>query len=117
MEFVVAEDDVWLSVFGVLPQFEGISGDDFVREVKAPVSETEELHITWDAADRSVRIRYKRHAEVIVDIYRAHATLLTIENHETGPAVVVEYRTEGSHGRTLLRTQPAFTLKDTFLRV
>lgn len=54
MEFVVAEDAVWLSAFGVLPQVEEGSGDDQVREVRVHVSVTEELYVTWDT-DRAER--------------------------------------------------------------
>ena len=116
MEFVVAEDEVWLSAFGVLPQVEEATGDDEVREVRVPVSATEELHITWDLTDRSVRVRYKRASDVIVDVFREQATLLTVEDHKTGPVVAVEYHAEGCHGRSLVQTKPIFSLQDTFLR-
>ena len=116
MEFVVAEDEVWLSAFGVLPQVEEATGDDEVRELRVPVSATEELHITWDTTDRSVRVRYKRASDVIVDVFREQAALLTIEDHETGPVVALEYHAEGCHGRTRVQTHPIFTLQDTFLR-
>lgn len=86
MEFAVAEDDLWSSVFDVLPRTEEASGDDFVREVKIPLSEAEELHLTWDVVHRSVRIRYRRESDVVVDVFRELATVLTIEIHETGPA-------------------------------
>jgi hypothetical protein len=33
VEFVVAEDEVWLAALGVLPQAEEASGEAWVREV------------------------------------------------------------------------------------
>ncbi|MGV9299238.1 hypothetical protein [Amycolatopsis sp. NPDC003676] len=116
MEFVVAEDEAWFSVFDVLPQAEEATGDDFVREVRIPVSETEELHLSWDAMHRSVRFRYRRAADVVVDVYREHATLLTIEIRDTGPVVVAEYRADGCRGRTSVRLRPTFALADVFLQ-
>lgn len=116
MEFFVADDEVWLSAFGVLPQAEEASGDDWVREVWVPVSVTEELHISWDVVQQCVRVRYTRASDVIVDLYREQATLLTVDDHKTGPVVVLEYYAEGCSGRTRVQTQPTLAVKDTFLR-
>jgi hypothetical protein len=82
VEFVVAEDAAWLSVFGVVPQAEEASGEKWVREVRVPVSATEDLHVSWDIVERSVRLRWKRASEVIVDVYREQATLLTVDSCE-----------------------------------
>ncbi|GAA1018821.1 MULTISPECIES: hypothetical protein [Amycolatopsis] len=116
MEFVVAEDEVWFSVFDVLPRTEEATGDDFVREVRIPVSETEELHLSWDATHRSVRFRHRRESDIVVDVYREHATLLTIEVRDTGPVVVAEYHANGFRGRTAVRFRPTFALTDVLLQ-
>ncbi|MGW4399357.1 hypothetical protein ACWEHA_29060 [Amycolatopsis nivea] len=114
MEFAVAEDDVWLSVFDVLPQWQDASGDSYVREVKIPVSGTGELHLSWDPVERSVHLRYRQGSDVVVDVFREQATLLTI--HEPGPVIAVEYRAEDCLGRMRVRLQPTFALDDVFLR-
>ncbi|WP_410675928.1 hypothetical protein [Amycolatopsis sp. cmx-4-68] len=57
MEFVVADDEAWLTVFGVVPRAEETSDETWVREVQVPVSATEELHVSWDVVERSVRVR------------------------------------------------------------
>ena len=75
-----------------------------------PVSVTGELHISWDV------VRYKPTSDVIVDLYREQATLLTVDDHKTGPVVVLEYYANGCSGRTRVQTQPTLALKDTFLR-
>ncbi len=113
---MVADDDVWLSAFGVLPQAEEASGDDWVREVRAPVSVTGELHLSWDVINQSVRVRYTLASDLIVDVYREQATLLTVDDRKTGPVVVLEYYAEGCRGRTIVRTQPTLALTDIFLR-
>ncbi len=117
MEFVVADDEAWLSVFGVVPQVEEASGEKWVREVLVRVSATEELHVSWDVVERSVRVRWKRASEVVVDVYREQATLLAVDDRKKGPLVLVEYHAEGCHGRTLVQTRPNLVLKDTFLRI
>jgi hypothetical protein len=116
VEFVVADDEAWLSVFGVIPQAEEASGEKWVREVRIPVSATEELHVSWDVVERSVRVRWKRASEVIVDVYREQATLPTVDDHKNGPVVLVEYHARECSGRTLGQTRPNLALKDTFLR-
>ncbi|RSM79678.1 hypothetical protein DL991_12760 [Amycolatopsis sp. WAC 01375] len=116
MEFVVADDDVWLSAFGVLPQAEEASDDDWVRELRVPVSVTGELHLSWDVLHQSVRVRYTWASDLIVDVYREQATLLTVDDRKTGPVVVLEYYAEGCRGRAFVRTQPTLALEDTFLR-
>ena len=105
-----------VSVFDVFPQTEESSGDDFVREVKIALSETEELHLAWDTSHRSVRIRYRREADLVVDVFRELVTVLTIEIREAGPVIAMEYRAEGCRGRTCVRTRPAFALTDVLLQ-
>lgn len=115
-EFVVATDDVWDASLGVLPQAEEVSGDDFVREIRFPISTSEELHLTWDSTDASVRIRYLREHALIVDIYCEHATLLTTEQVDKERFVVVEHGSGEVTGRCRVRIVPAFALEDTSLR-
>ena len=112
---MIAEDDVWLVTFGAVPQTEETSGDEFVRELRIPLSATEELHLTWDVIHQSVRFRYVRAAEVVVHLYREGATLLTVGDHETGPIVVLEYQADGCRGRAHVQTRPNFAVKDTLL--
>ena len=116
MEFVVAEDDVWFSAFDVFPQVEEASDELTVREVRFPVSATEQLHISWDTIMRSARIRYRRASDVVVDVYREQVTRLTVETHKTGPVIAVDYHAEDCDGRTRVHVRPAFALRDTFLR-
>jgi hypothetical protein len=59
-------------------------------EVRVALSVSEELQVSWDTAGHSVRVRYKRASDVIVDVYREQATLVAIEDHETGPVVNLE---------------------------
>ncbi|WP_134734360.1 hypothetical protein [Amycolatopsis nivea] len=114
MEFAVADDEVWLSAFDTLPQWEDASGDSYVRELKIPVSETGELHLSWDPVERSVRLRYRQGSDVVVDVFREQATVLTI--HQPGPIIAVEYRAEDCLGRMRVQLQPTFALDDVFLR-
>ncbi|WP_409181177.1 hypothetical protein F9C11_32505 [Amycolatopsis sp. VS8301801F10] len=87
-----------------------------MREVRIPLSGAEELHLTWDVVQHSVRIRYRRESDLVVDVFRERVTVLTIERHETGPVVAVEYRAEGCSGRARVRTRPAFALTDVLLQ-
>ncbi|WP_146246141.1 hypothetical protein [Actinoplanes xinjiangensis] len=70
----VADDAAWRDAFGVVPQTEGVSGDEYVRELRIPTDAAEELHITWDVTDDSVRVRHRRADSVVVDLYREQAT-------------------------------------------
>jgi hypothetical protein len=114
--FVVAADDDWLVSLGVLPLTEEASGDDYVRELRLPINDAEELHLTWDETDQSVRVRLRRGPEVIVDLYREQATLLTTEADGPRRYVVLEYRAGGYAGRTRVQVRPAFAMQDSLLR-
>ncbi|WP_027946988.1 hypothetical protein [Amycolatopsis taiwanensis] len=64
-----------------------------------------------------MRIRYRRDATVVVDLFREQATLLTIEAQSDRCAVVVEWRVPDGVGRSRAQVRPAFALEDSFLRV
>ena len=79
----VADDMTWFDAFGVVPQTEEITDDEYVRELRIPTGAAEELHITWDVTDDSVRVRHRRADGIAVDLYREAATLLGIESKGT----------------------------------
>jgi hypothetical protein len=117
MTLVVADDAAWLAAFGVLPRVEEVTGDEDVREIQLPISESEDLHLTWDVPDASVRIRYRWNARVVVNVFRKLATLLTVEIHDDRRVVVVvEYRTSEAVGRCRIQVSPEFVLEDSFHR-
>jgi hypothetical protein len=73
----VPDDATWIEVLGVLPQTEDVSGDEYVREVRIPAGSGEELLVTWDITDASVRLRYASSGEVLVDLYSRHGLRIT----------------------------------------
>lgn len=112
---MVCDDEAWLVAFGLVPQVEAVTEDDLVQEVVVPISESEELHVTWDVVDASVRIRYRRDANVVVDIFREQATWLGIDALGDSSAVVVEWRVSDGVGRCKAQIRPEFALEDSFL--
>lgn len=116
MQMVVAESEVWDQTFGVQPQPEESSGGSFVREVRIPINESDELHLTWDAVDRSVRVRRLHGAAVGLDLYREGATLITLESSATNKTVILEYGVDGYTGHMRIDLVPTFALRDVLLR-
>jgi hypothetical protein len=112
----VAEDAAWLDVFGVLLRTEEISGDGYVRELLIPAGVAEELHVTWDVTDNSVRVRHRRVASIVVDLYREGAALLAVERNGSVTALVMEYRLADAVGRTRIQVTPEVVIEDKFLR-
>ena len=112
----VAEDASWLDALGVIPQTEEVSGDEYVRELRIPLAEAEELLVSWDVTDGSVRVRHQRAGDVVVDLYRERATLLSIERVGESTALVVEYRAANAVGRARIEVTPAVMIEDKFLR-
>ncbi|WP_212988150.1 hypothetical protein [Actinoplanes auranticolor] len=112
----VADDAAWLDAFGVVPQTEEVSGDEYVRELRIPTGEAEELHMTWDVTDDSVRVRHRRAGSVIVDLYREQAILLRVERNGTITAVVMEYGTSDAVGRVRIQVTPEVVIEDKYLR-
>jgi hypothetical protein len=74
----VASDEAWQDCLGVSPQTEDISGDEYVRELRIPVTAAEQVQITWDVTDDSVRVRHHRDGRIVSDLFREMATLLTV---------------------------------------
>ncbi|MFC4069983.1 hypothetical protein [Actinoplanes subglobosus] len=112
----VADDATWLEVFGVVPQTEEVSGDEYVRELRISTDVAEELHITWDVTDDSVRVRHRKAAGVVVDLYREQATLLRAESKGTTTALVMEYGTSDAAGCVRVQVTPEVVIEDKFLR-
>ncbi|MGK5682694.1 hypothetical protein [Actinoplanes sp. URMC 104] len=112
----VAADEAWLACLGVAPGTEDVSGDEYVRELRVPVAEGEEVQITWDVTDDSVRVRHRRGGRVVADLFREMATLLTVAATGSGAEIVLEYGSLGWSGRARIEVLPAVRVEDTVLR-
>jgi hypothetical protein len=112
----VAATDAWLEAFGVEPRTEEVTGDEFIKELRIPAGAVEELHLTWDVADDSVRVRLRQAGRVVVDLYREQATVLGVERDGSVTAVIIEYRTTDSAGRAHIQVTPQILIEDKVLR-
>lgn len=110
------DDATWLDVFGVAPQVEEISGDPWVMEARITLAGADELHLSWDVAHASVRVRYRDAGRTVVDLYRERATLLSIHKTDASTALVAEYRAGDCIGRIRMQTAPHILVTDEFLR-
>lgn len=115
-ELEVAADQAWAACLGVSPGPEQVSGDEYVREVRVPVADAEEVRITWDVTDGSVRVRHVRHGRILSDLFREMATLLTVTGTGSVGEVVIEYGSDGWSGRARIQVLPAVLIEDTVLR-
>lgn len=112
----VADDKSWLACLGVLPATEEVSGDEFVQEVRVPVTDTEEVQITWDVTDDSVRVRHRRDGRIVSDLFRETATLLTVAGTGSIAEIFIEYGAGGCSGRARIQVLPAVVIEDALLR-
>jgi hypothetical protein len=112
----VAEDQAWLAALGVLPHAEKVSGDEFVRELIVPVSDTEEVRVTWDVTDSSVRVRHQRNGTIVCDLFREMATRLTVVGTGSKGEVIVEYGSTEWSGRARIQVLPDVVIEDSVLR-
>jgi hypothetical protein len=112
----VVSDEAWLHCLGVSPRTEEISGDEYVRELRIPVTDAEQVQITWDLTDDSVRVRHHRDGRVVFDLFRELATLLTVVRKEVGAELIIEYGSNGWSGRARIQVLPAVFVEDTLLR-
>jgi len=112
----VADDQEWLTCLGVLPQAEEVTGDEYVREVRIPVKEAEEVQISWDVTDNSVRVRHHRAGRIVSDLYREMATRLTVIGAGSTVEIMIEYGSEGWCGRARVQVLPEVLIEDTILR-
>lgn len=111
-----SDDDTWLAALGVMPQTETVSGDPFVREVTVPLADAEEVQITWDATDASVRVRHHRRGVIVADLFRELVVQLTVLGTGSAGEVIIEYGSEGWAGRTRVQVLPDVRIEDTVLR-
>jgi hypothetical protein len=112
----VADDNFWLSAFGVAPATEEATGDEVVQELRIPAKAGELLHITWDVTADSVRLRHWRGGRVVTDILREMATLLTVQGTGADSQVGVGYGSGGWTGRIQCRPHPEVVIVDNLLR-
>ena len=112
----VADDQAWLAALGVLPSTEEASGDDYVRELVIPVSGSEEVRVTWDVTDGSVRVRHLRDGSIVLDLFRELATRLTVVSTGSAREVVVEYGSADWSGRARVQVLPEVRVEDNVLR-
>ncbi|MBL7259327.1 hypothetical protein [Paractinoplanes lichenicola] len=115
-ELEVASDEAWLDCLGVSPKTEGISGGEYVRELRIPVTDAEQVQITWDVTDDSVRVRHHRDGGIVFDMFREMATLLTVAKTGLGAEVILESGSSGWSGRARIQILPAVFIEDTLLR-
>ena len=111
----VADDESWLASLGVLPQIEDATGDDYVRELSIPVGDAEEIQVTWDLTDRSVRVRHHRSGVIVSDLFRELTTLLTVVNRGSFREIIIEYGTAGVAGRSRIQVAPSVLIVDEVL--
>ena len=112
----VADDQAWLASLGVLPETEEVTGDEDVRELRIPVSDSEEVQLTWDVTDCSVRVRHHRGGRIVSDLYRETATLLAVVGTGSAGEVIIEYGSSGWSGRARIQVLPNVLIEDTVLR-
>ncbi|TWG91995.1 hypothetical protein L615_007500000050 [Nocardioides sp. J9] len=112
----VADEQAWLAALGLTPRVEESSGDDFVRELVVPVADSEEVRISWDLTDDSVRVRHQRGGSIVADLFREMVTLLTVLSQDAVREVVVEYGITGWTGRTRIQVLPEVRIRDEVLR-
>ncbi|WP_101523213.1 hypothetical protein [Nocardioides houyundeii] len=112
----VADDEAWRTALGVTPDVEAVSGDEYVRELVYPVTGGEAVHLTWDVTDNSVRVRHRRGGEIVTDLHRETATVLTVAGAGKTAEILLEYGSAGHLGRTRVRLAPEVLIEDTFLR-
>jgi hypothetical protein len=112
----VSDDESWLAALGVVPETEQATGDELVRELKIPVTDDEEVQLTWDITDSSVRLRYHRHGKIVTDLHRETAMLLTVTGRGPASEVIIEYGATALTGRTRVQLRPEVRIEDSVLR-
>jgi len=93
-----------------------VTDDESVRELRIPVTDGDEVQVTWDINDRSVRVRHHRGGEIVTDLYRDLATLLTVVRTGAARELVIEYGSSGWSGHTRIQLVPHVLVEDKVLR-
>jgi hypothetical protein len=112
----VADDETWWTALGVVPAAEARSGDELVRELIYPVTDSGAVHVTWDVTDSSVRVRHRRAEATVTDLFREMATLVTVAGTAAMAEILIEYGSPAYSGRLRVRVFPEVHVEDTLVR-
>ena len=109
----VSEDGQWLHTFGVEPQTEVASGDDFVRELVLTSDDGNKVHLTWDVVAGSLRVRWQTGDSLTVDVYREGVHRLRVDDSTPGcSGIRADYRHDDVTATLLVQVWPSFRLCD-----
>lgn len=110
----IPEDDDVLQAIGVSPE---IQPDGDVREVCLSDEAGGELRLSYDPVGRSVRTRWLRDGEVILDLFREGAVSVDIRSEGKDVYFAIEFMGDGWSGRMNVAVFPTISIKDKFLLV
>ena len=84
--------------------------------VAGRVEDPEEVLITWDVTDDSVRVRHRRDGTNVSNLFRELATLLTVTGTGSVVEVIIEYGSNGWTGRSRIQVRPEIVIEDKLVR-
>jgi len=79
------------------------------------VATAEHLDVTIDEFGRSIRCRWSKGDEVLLDVVREGAVVMRIESSETSKFIRIGFETDDLVGDLEVRCAPVFALRDKLL--
>lgn len=111
--FRVPTDLEILEVMGAEPEQEADEPTTRVVDVEAGTGER--VVLSYDIPGESVRCRWRRGSEVVLDVFREGATLLRVESRDGADYFVVDFETDSLAGQLIVRVHPDVYVKDALL--
>ncbi|MFB9903873.1 hypothetical protein [Allokutzneria oryzae] len=113
--FVVPAFDEFVEVFGVGPR--RADGADTVYEFEFALDGDDFLGFSYDIVWRSVRVRWLRQEDVLVDVFREGADRLVLEDGGAECGLAVDFRTASLAGQLRVQVFPRVAIRDELLLV
>lgn len=110
-EFVVPPAEEFLRAFGVEPEPAG--EEPTILAVRIPGSSGESVELSFDVPGRSVRFRWFRGSDLMLDLFREGAVGLTLD--PDGAGVTVHAETDDLAGDLHITVKPGVSVRDALL--
>jgi hypothetical protein len=112
-DFRVPTDLEILEVMGAEPEQE--ADEPTTRVVDVAAGTGGRVVLSYDILGRSVRCRWQRGSEVVLDLFREGATLLRAESRDGADYFVVDFETDAFAGQLIVRVHPDVSVNDSLL--
>jgi hypothetical protein len=112
-EFAVPSRAEWVDALGIEP--ESVDLDPGVRRLYCTTDRGDAIDLTFDIPGNSVRCRWLREGNAVLDLFRESARNLVVHSGKGEAFVIVTFEADGLRGELSIRLWPEILITDQML--